>query len=95
MRKCQLLYKGLIVFFYYYRETYVSKTTRNKKNQTKYITLYPKFVQGHDTTAAGSSFFLCLMGAHPEIQVNRVHDWLSSSFRLNVFVFNFRSRKKL
>lgn len=25
--------------------------------------------QGHDTTAAGSSFFLCLMGAHPDVQV--------------------------
>lgn len=24
--------------------------------------------EGHDTTSAGSSFFLCLMGAHPEIQ---------------------------
>lgn len=25
-------------------------------------------VKGHDTTAAGSSFFLCMMGAHPDIQ---------------------------
>lgn len=24
--------------------------------------------EGHDTTAAGSSFFLCMMGAHPDIQ---------------------------
>ncbi|KAL1450855.1 hypothetical protein WDU94_003170 [Cyamophila willieti] len=24
--------------------------------------------EGHDTTAAGSSFFLCVMGTHPEIQ---------------------------
>jgi cytochrome P450 family 4 len=25
--------------------------------------------EGHDTTAAGSSFFLCMMGIHPDIQV--------------------------
>ncbi|VVC38322.1 Hypothetical protein CINCED_3A001449 [Cinara cedri] len=27
--------------------------------------------EGHDTTAAGSSFFLCLMGAHKDIQVKK------------------------
>jgi hypothetical protein len=26
-------------------------------------------LQGHDTTAAGSSFFLCLMGIHQNYQV--------------------------
>jgi cytochrome P450 family 4 len=29
--------------------------------------------EGHDTTAAGSSFFLCMMGIHQGIQVRRLH----------------------
>jgi len=35
--------------------------------------------EGHDTTAAGSSFFLCMMGNHPEIQ-NRVVEELNQIF---------------
>ncbi|KAL3266986.1 hypothetical protein HHI36_011134 [Cryptolaemus montrouzieri] len=30
--------------------------------------------EGHDTTAAGSSFFLCMMGTHPEIQAKVVEE---------------------
>lgn len=51
-------------------------------------------VQGHDTTAAGSSFFLCLMGAHPDVQViaddNNIEiTFLNSSFFF--FLYNFFS----
>ncbi|KAF2897678.1 hypothetical protein ILUMI_08495 [Ignelater luminosus] len=35
--------------------------------------------EGHDTTAAGSSFFLSMMGLHPEIQ-ERVHQELDEIF---------------
>lgn len=35
--------------------------------------------EGHDTTAAGSSFFLCLMGAHPDVQ-QKVVDELYTIF---------------
>lgn len=35
--------------------------------------------EGHDTTAAGSSFFLCLMGSHPDIQ-EKVVDELYTIF---------------
>jgi len=35
--------------------------------------------EGHDTTAAGSSFFLCLMGAHQDVQ-QKVVDELYSIF---------------
>ncbi|KAK5643678.1 hypothetical protein RI129_007523 [Pyrocoelia pectoralis] len=35
--------------------------------------------EGHDTTAAASSFFLCLMGLHPEIQA-RVHKEMDTIF---------------
>ncbi|XP_038213526.1 cytochrome P450 4g15-like [Zerene cesonia] len=35
--------------------------------------------EGHDTTAAGSSFFLCLLGIHQDIQA-RVYDELYSIF---------------
>ncbi|KAI5695080.1 hypothetical protein M8J75_010542 [Diaphorina citri] len=30
--------------------------------------------EGHDTTAAGSSFFLCVMGTHPEIQAKVIQE---------------------
>lgn len=30
--------------------------------------------EGHDTTAAGSSFFLCMMGVHPEIQAGVIRE---------------------
>lgn len=30
-----------------------------------------KLFQGHDTTAAGSSFTLCVLGIHKDIQVNK------------------------
>lgn len=36
--------------------------------------------EGHDTTSAGSSFFLCIMGAYPEIQ-DRVVAELDSIFK--------------
>ncbi|KAF5284527.1 hypothetical protein FQR65_LT13512 [Abscondita terminalis] len=36
--------------------------------------------EGHDTTAAASSFFLCLMAAHPKIQ-EKVHQELDSIFQ--------------
>jgi cytochrome P450 len=36
-------------------------------------------VQGHDTTAAGSSFVLCLLGVHQDIQA-RVYDELYEIF---------------
>lgn len=32
------------------------------------------FIQGHDTTAAGSSFFLSLMGIHQDIQQKVVEE---------------------
>ncbi|KAK5643675.1 hypothetical protein RI129_007520 [Pyrocoelia pectoralis] len=35
--------------------------------------------EGHDTTAAASSFFLCLMGLHPEIQA-KVHKEMDTIF---------------
>ncbi|KAK5643677.1 hypothetical protein RI129_007522 [Pyrocoelia pectoralis] len=35
--------------------------------------------EGHDTTAAASSFFLCLMGLHPEIQA-KVHNEMDTIF---------------
>ncbi|KAF5302919.1 hypothetical protein FQA39_LY02099 [Lamprigera yunnana] len=35
--------------------------------------------EGHDTTAAASSFFLCLMAAHPDIQ-KRVHQEVDTIF---------------
>lgn len=35
--------------------------------------------EGHDTTAAGSSFVLCQLGAHPEIQ-KRVYDEIKGIF---------------
>ncbi|CAH0560443.1 unnamed protein product [Brassicogethes aeneus] len=35
--------------------------------------------EGHDTTAAGSSFFLCMMGVHQNIQ-NKVHEELDTIF---------------
>lgn len=38
------------------------------------------FFQGHDTTSAGSSFFLCLMGSHPEIQ-DKVFEELETIFK--------------
>lgn len=36
-------------------------------------------LQGHDTTAAGSSFVLCLLGVHTNIQV-KVYDELYEIF---------------
>ncbi|KAK9870275.1 hypothetical protein WA026_006362 [Henosepilachna vigintioctopunctata] len=36
--------------------------------------------EGHDTTAAGSSFFLCMMGAHPDIQ-DKVMEELDEIFK--------------
>jgi cytochrome P450 family 4 len=33
--------------------------------------------EGHDTTAAGSSFFLCLMGAHPDVQEKVIEELYS------------------
>lgn len=36
--------------------------------------------EGHDTTSAGSSFFLCLMGSHPEIQ-DKVFEELETIFK--------------
>lgn len=35
--------------------------------------------EGHDTTAAGSSFFLCIMAAHPDIQ-DKIHEELDNIF---------------
>ncbi|KAB0799098.1 hypothetical protein PPYR_06978 [Photinus pyralis] len=35
--------------------------------------------EGHDTTAAASSFFLCLMGAHPDVQ-EKVHQEMYAIF---------------
>lgn len=35
--------------------------------------------EGHDTTAAASSFFLCLMGAHPDVQ-EKVHQEMYTIF---------------
>ncbi|KAJ1526581.1 hypothetical protein ONE63_008167 [Megalurothrips usitatus] len=35
--------------------------------------------EGHDTTAAGSSFFLCMMGLHQDIQ-DRIHEELQHIF---------------
>ncbi|KAK7601298.1 hypothetical protein V9T40_008739 [Parthenolecanium corni] len=36
--------------------------------------------EGHDTTSAGSSFFLCLMGSHQDIQ-DKVYEELESIFK--------------
>lgn len=46
-------------------------------------------VQGHDTTAAGSSFFLCMMAARPDIQVRFIYTVLHILIFLNfLFCFN-------
>ncbi|KAB0799099.1 hypothetical protein PPYR_06979 [Photinus pyralis] len=49
-------------------------TEEEVKNQVSTI-----MFEGHDTTAAASSFFLCLMGAHPDVQ-EKVHQEMYAIF---------------